>query len=220
MLALSIILVSFSSPARADDFIEQVTFNSPQPPGSVLIRYGGLRGLFFDEYENQITNLWLDRIKLTLDSNNSIFGQQYYYNNVNNFVGDIKKGGCWWQRDWMDSLPPQKSGAPSFRVIDNDTVAIDIGFAQINSKYKLKMKEFSFPLDGERGFLGTGPSDYWRLRVKPNLSIGPPNGIRRAGLSLVFELFLHRTKLWEFEIYARYKENYGVVGFEVSLQRW
>jgi len=208
------------SPARADEFIDQTTFNAPHPPGSVIIRYGGLRGLFVDEAESQLTNLWVDRIKLTLPYT-SIWDEQEPYTTLGNFVTDNRKGGRWWERSWDFSRTPEKGGAQHPRVYDMDRVTLSFWLFQMNSKFKLKVRELSFSLHSERRFKNSdGPRDHWRLKVRPQLTLGPPYGVRRASISLVFEWYLNRVKTWEFEFYLRYKEKEGAVGFEAAMLKW
>jgi hypothetical protein len=218
LVSLATLLILSSAQARADDFLEQVTYNSPQPPGSVIIRYGGLRGLLFDETESQILNLWHDKIKLTIDYDYSIWDVDVPYQSVANFTNDVRRGGRWWERAWYYSLAPEKGGAPYVRVIDMDTVALDFWFFQVNSKLKVKVKEFSFDLSSHSALSRT---DFWRVRIKPQLTFGPPYGLRRAGLSLILEWHLRRRKCWEVEFYVRYRGEENISGgVEVSLLRW
>lgn len=219
LLSVVIYLLFLLSPAKADEFLSHVTYNTPQPPGSVIIRYGGLRGLFVDEAESQLSNLWIDRIRLTLPYR-SIFDENEPFETLGNFIVDNRRGGRWWERRWYFSCPPEKGGAPPPRVYDMDKVTLNLWLFQINSKMKLKVREFSFSLHSERRFRGTGPRDFWRLRVRPQLTLGPPLGVRRAALSLVFEWHLNRIKTWEFEFYIRYRDSATSIGFEAALLRW
>ena len=219
LLSLLFLLLISSPFARADNFLDQVTYNAPQSPGSVIIRYGGLRGLFIDEYESQVTNLWVDSIKLTLPYKD-IWDDNLPYETLANFVTDNNRGGRWWERPWYLSCVPEKGGAPHPRVYDMNRVTLDLWLFQLNSKMKLKVREFSFSLHSDRGFKSGGPRDFWRLRIRPQLTLGPPTGVRRASLSLVFEWHLNRTKMWEFEFYIRYKDSATSVGFEAALLKW
>jgi hypothetical protein len=221
-LLLSICLLSiFISPVRADDlFIEQVTFNTPQPPGAVIIRYGGLRGLFVDELESQLTNYWNDSINL-YGAYRSIWDEREPYETLGFFMTDYRKGGRWWERAWYYSRPPEKGGAPHPRVYNLDHVAVDLWLFQIDSKMKIKAKEFSFLLHSERRFSSTGPADYWKVRIKPSMTLGPPYGVRRAGCAVVFEWYLNRVKTWEIQTYIHYRAPLDFrAGAEISLVRW
>jgi hypothetical protein len=208
----------FTSVVRADDFVEQVTFNAPQPPGSVQIRYGGLRGLFVDELESQLTNFWIDRIQLNI-SYSPIWDQAEPYENLANFLTDTKRGGRWWERAWYYSRLPEKGGAPHPRVYNLDHVAVDLWLFEINSKFGIKAKEFSFSLHSDGRFL-TPRQNYWKIRVRPSLSLGMPTGIRRGGLAIVFEWYLGRIKTLDFQLFVRYRDKNIQGGAELSLLRW
>ena len=215
---LSLLILS-PAPARADDFIDHVTFNAPQPPGSVIIRYGGLRGFFVDEAESQLTNLWVDGMKLTLPYT-PIWDEQDPFTTLGNFVNDNRRGGRWWERAWYFSQSPEKGGAPHPRVYDSDRITLNFWLFQMNSKFKLKIKELSFSLHSASRFKGAGPSDFWRLKIRPQLTLGPPYGVRRASISLVLEWHLNRVKMWEFECFLRYKDKEAALGIEITLLKW
>jgi hypothetical protein len=177
--------------------------------------------LFVDELESQLLNVWTDNIQLYLPYRN-IWDENDPYQILGDFLSDNRRGGRWWEREWYYSLPPEKGGARPLTVYNQDHVTLDLGLFQMNSKFKVKAKEFSFLLHRESRFTdGLGPPDYFKLRVRPSVTFGPPYGVRRGGLSLVLEWYLSRKKTWEFECYAVCRGDLSAqLGVQASLLRW
>lgn len=167
----------------------------------------------FDEIEDQLTSLWLERIRLNANYYPHLFDIEEPYITLGNFLSDNRAGGQWWERDWYFSLPPEKGGAPYHRTFNYDNIAIDFGPIQINSKGKMKLKEFFFTIN-------SGPRDYWKFRFKPSLSVGLPYGVSRCGLSVVAEWYLSRAKTWSLEFFVNYRDKKIWGGIEISLLRW
>jgi hypothetical protein len=216
-LLLALIL-TYCPVARADDFLESVTFNDAPPPGSIILKYDGIQGLIVDEIRRQLYNQWTSQInqwwewdRITL---HEYLSHSYYISAVS---AEHDRIGNWWDRKWFESL-----GAitpPAIYQVGRKQDIADFGFFQITSKGKLKLTEYRVKLyDIEL----PEPSMHWKLRVRPSLKLSTPDFFNNVEISLVFDYFVNRKlNILRIETFAGYDRRKGsYVGLDIVLPLW
>lgn len=207
-----------ASPTLADcscDFLDAVTFNKQYPPGSLSVRYGGLRGRLSDEAGRRLIDIWERQIYITAPNYSDYLIER---RKMYNAYIDMRAGGKWWTRNWMQSLPESKGGAPSTPIVIWKGLSNDLfrlGPLYINNKFKFKIRSYSFDL--------TEPESayQWRLKIKPQVKVGLRDLIRYARLTLIFTYSYRGTGLISVGFFSGYSMRNGVIlGFQVSMLRW
>lgn len=95
------------------DFLHQVSLTR-LPPGSLRMKYEGLEGIVVRKLNGRLKKIWRDSINdaweaemLDVDAYKAAFNDMYER------MGDFNAGGRWWERSWLDSLTPERGGAPA-----------------------------------------------------------------------------------------------------------
>lgn len=95
-----------------DDWVDSVSMSRP-PPGSLMIRYDGLHGFMMKQIRGQCRQFVRRSIKqgwmVRADDEDAPIYQSVV---ERDWVG-FHTNGAWWTRSWMDSLTPERGGAPS-----------------------------------------------------------------------------------------------------------
>lgn len=218
-LILALLLI-YCPVARADDFIENVTFDIAPPPGSMIIKYDGLQGLIVDEIRRQLYNQWTSQLnqwwindQLTLHE----FLEHSFY--IAAASAEQDRIGNWWDRKWFESLGQMTP--PSIYVVGRKDDIADFGFAQITSKGKLKLTEYKVDLYDIDVELPSKPSMHWKMKVRPSLKLSTPDFFNNAELTLQFDYFVQHTlnilRIETFGGYDRRKGWYGGIGATFPL---
>lgn len=163
------------------------------------------------------------------------------------FVGGFNNG-AWWQRSWMDSLPPEKGGAPATPVVHvygSDT-SWEWGPFTLTNGMNLRFDYIAFfelnpnPVETQgarperRATLDIRParethvsSTNLRFDLKPRIRVGMPKGedwqsiLRELSLRGSVDIRHRGVTLAQGEIEVAWDPQGGVeVTFELSLIRW
>lgn len=109
-------LPSFRWLPRVDngsDFLHQVSLTR-LPPGSLMVRYEGIEGLVVRKAYGRLKRLWRDSINDAFDAEMlDDHGLHAAYDDMYERLSDFNAGGRWWERSWLDSLTPERGGAPA-----------------------------------------------------------------------------------------------------------
>lgn len=95
------------------DFLQQVSLTH-LPPGSLMIRYEGVEGVIVRKLERRMRKLWRDSIQDAYKA--EMIDDVTYraaFTDMYERMADFQAGGRWWERSWMDSLVPERGGAPA-----------------------------------------------------------------------------------------------------------
>lgn len=94
-------------------FMHQVSLTR-LPPGSLQVRYEGIEGYLVRKAQSRLKSLWRDSIKDAWEG--GILDDQQYDARIDEMydsLSDFRSGGRWWERSWLDSLTPERGGAPA-----------------------------------------------------------------------------------------------------------
>lgn len=100
-------------PVHRADFLHQVSLTR-LPPGSLMVRYEGIEGYVVRKAQSRLKSLWRDSIKDAWEG--GVLDDHRYeaeLDEMYNTLGDFRAGGRWWERSWLDSLTPERGGAPA-----------------------------------------------------------------------------------------------------------
>ncbi len=95
------------------DFLQQVSLTR-LPPGSLLMRYEGIEGVIVRKLNGRLRKLWRESLRDAYDAemiDDTTF--RAASDDMYERLADFNAGGRWWERSWLDSLPPEKGGAPA-----------------------------------------------------------------------------------------------------------
>ncbi len=232
--ALTLLLFLFVClPCNAEEYglLKHVTLKE-YPSGSFVVKYGGLEGLVRTQLTNYFHVWHRDSIQFRyynrpLKARAELIEMGYRQSDVDN-------GGAWFKRDWWDSLPEEKGGAPRYpiRVFRGPTGnLIDVGFAYLTADFRFKWRQYEINLTealdpvSDPGTNSVSERAYqWRLRVKPHASFSTSDIIRQVRLGLFFEQFHKRIKRISIETYASWHPMNSIetvwFGFSISFLRW
>lgn len=204
-----------ASPALADDcFLKAVTLKK-YPPGSLIVRYGGVKGRIIDEASKRAGDIWESQIQL---ENPTYLGYLAAKREMSFAYDDMNAGGQWWKRDWWWSLEEEDGGAPRIPIFVIKGLSHDLirlGPIYVNNKFKFKLREYDFDITSRRSFY------YWHFKIKPKAKLSLKHIIKEARLGLTFTLLHRGLKLLAIELYAGYKVKAGAtLGIQFSLLRW
>lgn len=209
-----IFILAFANQSSADDWIDHVTFNEPRPPGSTIIKYGGLEGLVRDECQKQLFNLWTSHNK-TLYQLEVIDFDEYKALNEQVQIAfiSVDSAGLWWERRWYESIGPPT--CPAIYYVGPQDNFLDLGFIKVNSKFKVKLEEYKVELYSRER------ENRWDLKIRPSLSVGSRDIFQQAEIRFVW-CYLRREKKWvDFQIAAGYRQRDGFyIAFSLTLPMW
>jgi len=199
MKALIIFLLLFTAlPCRALE-LESVLFNY-KAPGSVKIKYTGLKRVIIDEIREVLEDEWKRDANLLFRTGDISFSQ---YRASMLRLSSVKKqyglNGNWWTRGWYHSLMPKNNGAPYTKkyTVGRMGDIIDLGIAKVNENFRFKFKEYS-----------TDISNRWHFRFKPQVTGNTKNIISRATVSFIFEYSVRKCKLAILTLEVGYKRRF------------
>lgn len=211
LLARVFILLLLPNQLLADDWLDSVTYNITQPPGSLILRYGGLEGLIREETQSQLFNLWASY-------NSSLYQQEVIdFNQYRMLTSQLTLSaincdvvGLWWERRWYESLgPPTK---PSIYYVGNQSDIINVGFARVNSKFKFKLEDFDIDLDDRSP---------WEFKIRPVISVGSRSFFQYAEVRFIWNYLIRRVSLIDIQVAAGYKYSEGFYGgIFMVLPQW
>ncbi len=198
MWRLLLLLFLLVSPCKADNWLSHVTLNNNVPPGYLEIKYNGLKGLLIDEGRNQIYNWWTIQSRERYESD--IIGWKDY----NRALDDISIAkqyqdvvGRWWDRQWFET------GRRIQIHVGRADDLLNIGPLQINSKFKVKLREYSVSLRRRN------EATYWRVNFRPDLSFSSKEFINNVELNVVFRYYRYTKQLVEIKNSAGWGRRNG-----------
>lgn len=98
---------------RGVDFVRQVSLTR-LPPGSLIVEYEGIQGLVVRKLQSRMRKQWMD--DLTEAYEEGLLDDGGYVaklGEARDALADFRCGGRWWERSWLDSLTPERGGAPA-----------------------------------------------------------------------------------------------------------
>lgn len=198
MWRMLLLLFLLASPCKADNYLSHVTLNNNVPPGYLEIKYNGLKGLLIDEGRNQLYNYWGQQARERLDAD--LIGWRDY----NRILDDISIAksyhdivGRWWERQWFER------GSRTQIQIGRPDDIINWGPLQINSKFKVKLKEYSLSLRR------LNEATYWRVNFRPDISLSSKEWLSNAEINVVFRYYRYTKQLVEIKNSAGWNRRNG-----------
>lgn len=193
-----LLLLLVVAPCRADNFLEHVTLNNNVPPGYLEIKYNGWKGLAIDEARNQFYNYWGLQARERYEAD-IITARDY-----NRTLDDISIAkqyhdiiGRWWDKQWFEN------GNRVQVQVGRAQDLLNIGPFQINSKFKVKLREYSVSLRRHN------ESTYWRINFRPDLSFSSRDLISNAEINVVFRYYRYTKQLVEIKNSAGWSRRNG-----------
>jgi len=193
-----LIALIFPLPACAD-FASHVTFQK-HPPGSVRIKYGGVRSPIYNGAHKYLKDLWEDNYLERYE-----YGQIDYFElnknlqTINDEMQDNKNGGKWWERKWRCSLNAKLGGAPKYPIVTHigqTTIILNTPIFSLSNSFKFEFKEFKATIDckaddpfgfgANYNFSGYG----WEFKISPKIKFGLSKTIRNLGN------FIRKASFW------------------------
>jgi hypothetical protein len=136
------------------DFMHQVSLTR-LPPGSLVVRYEGIEGYLVRKTQSRMKSLWRESIKDAWEA--GILDDQRYDSAIEHMyesLSDFRAGGRWWERSWLDSLTPERGGAPATPFVQKIGERIDVfslGPVRFTNDFKARVDRvtiLSFDPDG------------------------------------------------------------------------
>jgi hypothetical protein len=191
-----VLLILFTAELCQAFDIEPVLYNYYEP-GSLKIKYTGLRRLIIDESVDFLSNEFIDNYEEQL-----INGKISFYNykenilRLNSGIEHNGLNGYWWQRSWYKSRSTKFGGAPATINFTQGRTSdiIDLGIAKVNENFKFKLKEYE-----------TDITDRWGFKFIPQITSSTAEIITKASASVLFEYSLRGIKILTITIEAGYK---------------
>lgn len=209
-----IFILAFATQSSADEWIDHVTYDVPQPAGSVIIKYGGLEGLVREECQKQLFNLWAGYNR-TLYQLEVIDFDEYraLCEQVQISAMSVDSVGLWWERRWYESIGPPTCPRTYYAGTQGDI--LNLGFVRVNSKFRVKLEEYKVELYSRRR------ENRWDLKIRPSLSVGSRNFFQYCEMRFIW-CYLRRERKWiDFQIAAGYRQRDGFyLGFDFTLPMW
>ena len=141
-------------PEAPDDLLGQLTL-ARRIPGSQVVHYRGLQGFFVRQARRAYQSRWRRSLRDTYTAGGlDTFEMGERYNAMGDAQADQAAGGRWWSRTWLDSLTPERGGAPaqpSTHVIGTQITMISLGPFSLTNDFRAR-------LDGGYFGMGVDPS--------------------------------------------------------------
>ena len=202
-------------------------------PGSYTVKYGGLYKIGVSESNRFFENQWRNQQEEIYLSGEISFGSySRYQQDMNDFLSDWQYGPPWWTRDWWESMPTYKGGAPPnhsiqvsygsiFNIIDNPIFSL-------SNSFDVRWKHLEASIDLESNDLVTlgsaTPNTGWKFKLHPDISISSRsfrenrNIIRSVGLVLSIVHFVNAVKISSIGVMATYRTERRAVDFEMQFK--
>jgi hypothetical protein len=99
--------------ARRGDFLQEVALTR-LPVGSLIVSYEGIEGYIVKKVQSRLRNQWRTSLRDAYEEG-AISTDRYIsrLQHMGEVLGDFRAGGRWWERSWLDSLTPERGGAPA-----------------------------------------------------------------------------------------------------------
>lgn len=137
------------------DLVGQVSLRR-LPPGSVQLRYAGLKGHVMDRFVNRFRSEWRKEIQNRYDE--GVLTDEEYSRAIGvayQTIHDHEAGGRWWERAWWDSLPASKGGAPDEPVVFTEgqrVTILSVGPLALHNDLRVRVRDFAvFGVDVDDG---------------------------------------------------------------------
>ena len=230
-----------------DDFLGQITMRS-YPAGSLVTRYGGFQAFAVKHVRSQYRRFVRQALKkgwyVLPDDTEPTRGT---YMALDHDWSDTRVNGSWWTRNWWESLPPDKGGAPKephVHTIGSET-AWKFGPITVTNTFNLRFDYVGFfelnpdPISHEHGkrslpialdvkstqTVTTGTR--FQIKLRPNFRIGMPRGgdlesiLRGLSLRAPFKISHHNKEVIEGEAEIKWRPEDGLLlTLEVALVSW
>lgn len=96
-----------------DDFLHQVALTH-LPTGSLVVRYEGIEGYVVRKVQSRLRDMWRETLREAWKE--GMIDETRYARKLDEMregLKDFREGGRWWERSWLDSLTPERGGAPA-----------------------------------------------------------------------------------------------------------
>ncbi|MCO5168361.1 MAG: hypothetical protein M9894_18640 [Planctomycetes bacterium] len=132
---------------HGSDFVRQVSLTH-LPPGSLIVRYDGLEGFVVRKVQARMRKLWRDSIRDAYDAE-AIDWDRYdrAFEVMHESFADHRAGGRWWERSWLDSLTPERGGAPAnpfVQTIGQEIQVARLGPLSLSNELRVSLDRLSF----------------------------------------------------------------------------
>lgn len=239
--------ISLSMPRQPKtDWLESVSIDK-LPPGSLIIRYDGLHNIAMKQLRGQCRQLVKRAAARGWYVQPDATDKQPYRSAVErDWVAD-HINGAWWTRSWMESLTPERGGAPEAPYVHTygqeirwkrgalsftNTMKFKfdyIGLFELNTNPVESDDQISQPpvsldvsSDGDI-LLGTSVV----FKVKPRIRIGAPkagnwdSAIRSASIQVSFDVVKWGKTIARGEIQASWRSMSDMgISFDVAIVTW
>ena len=218
------------------------------PPGSLLTRFDGFHSFAIKHVRSQFRRFVRHAMREGwYVQNDEAVPTRAVYEQVDHSWDDPQINGVWWQRSWMDSLPPDQGGAPATPYIHTygEENSWRLGPFTLTNTLKLKFDYIAFfelnpdPVSHEhskhqspisldvRSIHGTTFGTHFKFNIKPHIRVGLPEDgdwlsiLRGISLRGTFEAEQGGHKVIDGEVEIKWRPDDGVVvTLELALARW
>lgn len=121
--------------------VPQVTLRE-LPPGSLHIEYEGFQSFLVRKLQSRYRSLWKDQLELLYDETNMTDAEYRRAREEMNLAFADLKVGRWWERSWLESLPPEKGGAPELpwvHEVGQEIDVVKIGAFRFTNELKIRI---------------------------------------------------------------------------------
>lgn len=234
-------------PTRLEDnLLESVTMQS-FPSGSLMIRFDGFHGFVVKHIHSQFRRFMRQAVREGWYVRDASVSKRALFQKLDHGRVDPRANGVWWDRTWIESLPPEKGGAPLepyVHAYGRDT-AWKIGPLTVTNTFSFKFDYFGFfelkpdPVSHEHSSRGlpialdvrsireTTVGTRFRVRIRPNLRLGLPRGsdwesvLRGVSIRAPFDIYHYGEQIIKGEVEIKWRPRDGfIVSLEVSLVTW
>lgn len=178
--------------------IESITFDY-YAPGSLRIKYTGIRRAIIDEARDLLEDEWRSDAE-TLFNGRQISLSQYNSSlrRLNLVRSEYGLRGRWWERTWFQSHPYNKGGAPPTKqyVVGRTGDILDLGFAKINENFKFRFKEYNANITNE-----------WKFKFSPQITGNTNDIISKVTCLFIFDYYIRNRRFFRFIIEAGYRKR-------------
>ncbi|RMG06726.1 MAG: hypothetical protein D6731_25120 [Planctomycetota bacterium] len=142
------------SPAPLPSFLRQVSFR-PRVPGSIAVDHHGLRGFALKHVTRRLRSLWGRSLRDLYRKGNLPFEEYRRLEERRRWaLHDHAVGGRWWERSWLDSLPPEKGGVWRgiyVHHVGRTSELFSWGPFSLNNEFRLRVDRVALSLDDAAG---------------------------------------------------------------------
>lgn len=177
---------------------KHVTYNY-YSPGSLRVRYTGIKRVILDEVRDFLENEWSSNAAILFNSGDISLSQfRLSMLQLSWTHQQYGMNGHWWERPWYESRLPDKNGAPKPQsyTIGRTGDIINIGFIRVNENFRFKLKQYRKNL-----------SRRWKFKFKPRITFNTNDIVSAATASFIFTYYHLMIRRFRFEIQVGYRRG-------------